>query len=712
MNAICGAVAVDAGRPVEALVRPMLAAMAVRGTHTPGVWVGPGAALACAANRAGQPTGGIAVRGPLVVAADTRFDNAAGLAATLGPGTPAETLAAACERWGDDAARHVRGDLALAAFDTRTRRLTLTRDRFGVRPLHYALLPDGTLVFASTLAGLLAVPGVERRLDEWQLASHLADLHDDPARTIYAGLLKVPHGAEVRVQNGRADVSTYYELGPEPGLDGRSVDDSVAGFRERFTEAVRVRLEGATRVGSQLSGGLDSTAVTVVAREQIPPALAPLHTYSLVYPDDSRADESPYIDAVVAQGGVVPHAMPGTAMEPLENLADLYAVLDDTVVSGNQHTLWMMFQAARADGVDVMLDGLDGDTTVDHGYGFFEELARAGDWGRFRDEAQALVWRHGTPDHTQPFEAAAESVDRLFATYGFPALAGFARRGRLVRAARGATGAHRTLGASPRILARELLRAALRRTPAPPLMPGAIGPLVEVLDAGFVARTDLRARLEARFRPGPVVSLRERQAELLMSTKMAQGLSGLNQIGASFGVETRHPFMDQKLIEYALALPPDLSLRAGWTRYVLREAIGPLMPPTIQTRIGKADLSSLLGRSFTGGDRERIDAALSRPRILQPRLDVGTLGRLRRQAEAADAGAHDDARMAATLLATASVWLDQKFTDSKRPERNRKARTGARRTGAEERAVVRSGWRTQGEPDLPCSRPRGAVDCF
>ena len=669
MNAICGAVAVDAGRPVEALVRPMLSAMAVRGNHAPRVWTGQGAALASATNRAGHPTG-IAVRGPLVVAADARLDNAAELAATFGPGTPAETLAAACERWGDSAAQHVRGDLALAAFDTRTRRLTLTRDRFGVRPLYYALLADETLVFASTLAGLLAAPGVERRLDEWQLASHLADLHDDPARTIYAGLLKVPHGTEVRVQTGRADVSTYYEIGPEPGLGGRSVDEYVAGFRERFTEAVRVRLEGAARVGSQLSGGLDSTAVTVVAREQLPPEIGPLHTYSLVYPDNPRADESPYIDAVVAQGGVVPHAMPGTAMEPLENLADLYAVLDDTVVSGNQHTLWMMFQAARADGVDVMLDGIDGDSTVDHGYGFFEELARAGDWGRFRDEAQALVWRHGTPDHTQPFEAAAESVDRLFATYGFPVLADDARRGRLVRAARGAVGAHRALGASPRVLARELLRAALRRTPAPQILSGATGLLVDALDASFIERTSLRERLEARVQSGSVASLRERQAEMLMSTKMALGLSGLDQIGASFGIDVRHPFMDQKLIEYALALPSDLSLRTGWTRYVLREAIGPLMPPMVQARIGKADLSSLLGRSFTGADRDRIDAALTRPRILNPCLDIEALGRLRRQAEEADAGTHDDARMAATLLATTSIWLDQKFLDPKQHEQN------------------------------------------
>ncbi len=669
MSAICGAIAVDAGRSVEALVRPMLGAMAIRGSHAPEVWVGPGAALACATNRAGQPSG-IAVRGTVVVAADARLDNGAELAVTLGQGTPAETLVAAVERWGDAAARHVRGDLGMAAFDTRSRRLVLTRDRFGVRPLHYTLLQDGTFVFASTLAGLLAAPGVERRLDEWQLASHLADLHDDPARTIYAGLLKVPQSAEVRVEHGRASVVEYYELRPEPGLEGRSVEDCVAGFRERFIEAVRVRLEGATRVGSQLSGGLDSTAVTVAARAHLSSEIAPLHTYSLVYPDNPRADESPYIDAVVAQGGVVAHPLLGTAMEPLENLADVYSVVDDLVVSGNQHTLWMMFQAARADGVDVMLDGIDGDSTVDHGYGFFEELARAGDWGRFRDEAQALVWRHGTPDHAQPFEATAESMDGLFATYGFPVLAGFARRGRLLHAARGAAGAHQALGANPRILARELLRSALRRTPAPTLMPGTIGPLVEVLDAGFVERTDLRARLEARFRPGPTMSLRERQAEILTSTKMALGLSGLNQITATFGIEIRHPFMDQNLIEYALALPSDLSLRGGWTRYVLREALGPLMPPIIQSRIGKADLSSLLGRSFTGGDRERIDRALSAPRILRLCLDMEALGRLRLKAEAADAGSHDNDRMAATLLATTSMWLDQKFIESKQIDPN------------------------------------------
>ena len=667
MSAVCGVLFED-GRPdAEHVAAAMLARMRRRGAHGPTVWAGEAMALAGAALHTGRPVS-IAVRGPLVVAADARLDNANALSDALGepPADAAALVAAAVERWGDRAVDHLRGDYGLAVIDTDARTATLVRDRFGIRPLHYVHLLGRAFAFASTLEALVALPGFERTLDEWQLGAHLADVFDDPSRTIYVGARKVPQSAVARYSRGAVTVSTYYTLRSEAAEDQPRAA-WVEGFRERFTDAVRVRLDGAVRPASQLSGGLDSTAVTVVARDvRHQGGHESLRTYSLVFPSAPEADERSYIDAVIAQGSLEPTVLRGDAISPLENLRDVYTVVDDMIVAGNQHALWLLFQQAQADGVDVLLDGLDGDHAVEHGYRHLEDLARAGDWRQFRTEAHALVARFGATDQAHSFETDARSVDQLFRRYGFPVLAAFARERRLVRAVRGAEGAHRSLGASRRTLARTLVRS-LRRPPATGL-PEQTEQMLTVLDPEFIARTHLRERLDERFRAQPPRPMRDQQAEDLLNGKMALALSGLDQVTAAFGIELRHPFMDQALLEYALSLPPALSLHDGWTRAVLREAIGPDMPVAIRDRIGKADASGVLGRAFVSKDSARIEQALGSGGALGPYLDAEALKALRRDAALAAVTSHDSARVAATLLATASIWLDVKFQPA-RPAR-------------------------------------------
>ena len=115
--------------------------------------------------------------------------------------------------------------------------------------------------------------------------------------------------------------------------------------------------------------------------------------------------------------------------------------------------------------------------------------------------------------------------------------------------------------------------------------------------------------------------------------------------------------MDQALLEYALAMPPELSLHDGWTRAVLREALGPDLPALIRDRIGKADASGVLGRAFAAEDRERVADALSSPGALAPYFDAAGVAALHDVAARSDVAVHDTSRVAATVLATAVLWL-------------------------------------------------------
>ncbi len=664
MNAICGVV-FDDGRPdARRISLEMIGRMHGRGHQEVAVWDGGSMALACASNGVAGSVADVAVVGPYVAVADARFDNPDDLLDRLGmrgrEATPAVLIAKAFEKWGLEGVQWIRGDFAYAVLDTRDRGVALVRDRFGIRPLHYTVVPGQGLAFASDLVGLFGVFGAGLELDEMQLGAHLTDLIEDPERTIYQGLKKVAQSQALRVQRGAAESSTYYGLRPEPSWDGRSIEDCVEGFRARFLDAVNVRMDGGRQIGAHLSGGLDSSAVTVAAREQITLGKRPLHTYSLVFPSVPEANERLYIDAIIDQGGITPHFVAGDSISPLENLTEVYQILDDMVVGGNQHTIWLMLQQASADGTDVMLDGIDGDNAVGHGYGYLADLARANDWRRFGEEAGALVLRYGDPDHSQEFETVSKSVDRIFRRYGLPALDRFARTRQVFRLLRGMEGAHRALGASRKALARVLLRTLVRPV-RPTRLPELPEKMLGALDPGFVSRTHLRDRLEAWYAPDAPSTMRDQQATALLNAKMAAALSGLNQLGAAWGVEPRHPFMDQALLEYALSLPPELSLHAGWTRFVLREALKPEMPDLIRSRIGKADASAILGRSFVGRDRHRIDRALEHPGVLANYLNLPTVHELRRSADDSDVSYHDASRVAVTLFATAAVWLSAKI---------------------------------------------------
>ncbi len=630
MSAIAGYVAFDgAGEEHgEEVLRSMLARMKGRSPDGYRCEVQGGGAIGYGAfhitseeGRGSQPV----VRSSQILTADVRLDNRNDIARTIGISdtlySDGHLLGMAFDRWGQDFARHLIGDYAIAIWDASKRHLVLTRDPFGIRPLFYTRTPAGGIAFASEIKGLLVVPGVAARLNEQRLASYLVELWEDEdlTETIYEGIFRVPRGHVLTANSTGVRAERYHELEPEVGMERWSFEDYVEGFRERFDEAVRCRLRSRGPIGSQLSGGLDSSAVTAVARDVLATQSQGLFTYSLVFEKGSPSDERPYIESVLDQGGLTPRLLRGDATGHFNNLDPLYDILDDNVVGGNQHTIWRMFEAAREDGVRVLLDGFDGDTTVGHGYRYFYELATAGQWDQFGAEARALAKRYRGAQQLHEFQTPARSVDGLFRVYGYPHLDDLARKRHFGQLAMTISKVHHALGARRYRLMRNLIG---------PLLEGQLDEpeggadynrtACDFLDPAFVRRTNLRERIQAAPALGVLRPERDNQRASFLNPSIELGLSGLNQIGARFGLEPRHPFMDVRLINYVLALPPTLSLHNGWTRYVLRQAVSHRLPRDVAWRIGKADMSANTGHALMSQDRESYRGGRSRTRGARP----------------------------------------------------------------------------------------------
>ena len=210
----------------------------------------------------------------------------------------------------------------------------------------------------------------------------------------------------------------YWSPTVENELVLSSDEEYVEAFKERFDEAVECRLRTSFPIGSHLSGGLDSSSITCVARNKLSPSLSPLHTFSNIFDNVSECDERSFIQPVLDQGGVHPHWISADQNGAFSSWHKFLQQNEEPCLFGaNGFLVWHLNQATQHAGVRVCLNGFDGDTTVSHGAGYFAELARQGQWQTFQAEADAL---------SQHFDTSPATLLR---TYGFTYLTHLAQQG-------------------------------------------------------------------------------------------------------------------------------------------------------------------------------------------------------------------------------------------------------------------------------------------
>jgi len=599
-------------------------------------WQGEGVGLAirdAEAESASSPPVVDRARG-LTVVADARLDNRADLLRTLGVRTapPARQTDAALileaySRWGLDAPKHLIGAFAYVLWDADARRLIAVRDPIGVRPLFVHIGPRG-VVFASTVPAMLSAPFVPDDLNERRIAQYLARLPGDPACTFYRSVERVRPGHWICAQaDGTVRHGRHWSIHDVPPHAETSDEDAIERFREIFTEAVRCRLDD--RTGVMLSGGLDSSSVAAVARQE---TAHPLQTFSAVFPDvpeEHRAliDETEYVDAMAELPGIDAHRVSMSDVSPGADLDRIVSTLGRPPSILNSYLYRSIHEAAQREGVTALLDGAEGDDTVSHGYGWLCELAATDRWDRFATEALAADERSETPG------AAAAAFWRFGAPY-----VETAANESWIRGIARARSAARAMNLSP---ARVLWRSAVR-----PSLPRSIDRAWGWLrgDSGApsldLVHPDLARHVATTSEPDGDKGIPTTDREVHSDTFSGDDdmlpliLEEIDHLSALSGVEQRHPFYDVRLIEYCVALPGHLKRSNGWDRYVLRRAMRGLLPNAIRWRPDKANLSPSFYRNLHLHDAERL-RALPSSSALTPFVDTGALRRAVEQRNAA-----------------------------------------------------------------------------
>ena len=617
MSGIAALLRLDGAPATPADVERMVATLAHRGPDGAGVWctgpAGVGHRLLHTTPESlheRQPLASAAAC--LVLTADARIDNRAELIRALDLAEPATAITdaalilAAYERWGERCPERLLGDFAFAVWDARRQALFCARDHFGVKPIYYHHAPGRLFALASEIKGLLALAEVPRGLNETRVADYLVPLLEDKAITFYASVVRLPPAHRMTVSRDGVRLEQYWALDPGREIRMKSDAEYAAAFREIFTDAVRCRLRSALPVGAILSGGLDSSSIVCVARRLLREHhLAPLHTFSAIFPDVPQCDEQRYIAALVSEGDVEPHYVRGDLLSPLVDIDRVLAHEDEPFYAPNLFLHWELYRAAQAAGVRVVCDGVDGDTTVSHGLLRLAELAASGRLPTLAAEAFALSrrlqqspWRLLWRNALRPF-----LPQRVRATW------------RLLR------------GRSP------------------------------LINRAFADRTGLAQRLRALDpeRAPPPRTARQEHWRRLTSGLVPFALEIADKAAAAFAIEPRYPFFDRRLAEYCLALPSDQKLRSGFTRLVLRHALNGILTDAVRRRGDKSNLAPNFRRALLHFGRATLeDVIVGDGSVIAPWVDLTAL----RQVYARyAAGGADDAALPVWTGATLALWL-------------------------------------------------------
>jgi len=273
--------------------------------------------------------------------------------------TDTEILVHSYEEWGLDFVHKLRGMFASAIYDKNTKKLMLIRDRLGIKPLHYALLEDKTLVFGSEIKVILAHPQFQRRLNPQALDLFLTLEYIPAPLTIFHEIHKLPAAHILVYQDGHVQLRKYWEIDPSAADErGNQKTDIAALTDELYTlikESVELRLLSDVPLGAFLSGGIDSSAIVGLMQQL---GTSPLKTFSIGFEDQSY-NELDHARRIAQKFGTDHHesVLRPQAMELTEKLI---FHLDEPLGDFSIFPTYLVSKMAREE-VTVILSGDGGD---------------------------------------------------------------------------------------------------------------------------------------------------------------------------------------------------------------------------------------------------------------------------------------------------------------------------------------------------------------
>lgn len=527
-----------------------------------------------------------------------------------------EVIVHAWQAWGEACLHRLRGMFAFALWDRKQQTLFLARDRMGVKPMHYAWLPDGSFIFGSELKVLTAHPGFARDIDPLAVEDYFSFGYVPDPRCIYRHAHKLPAAHTLTLRRGDAERPV-----PQPYWDVHFTHDNPIGqadaeaeLRERVRESVRLRMVADVPLGAFLSGGVDSSAVVATMAGLF---TTPVHTCAIGF-DDPRFNESAFAQ-MVADRYHTDHRLEvvkGDDFDLIDTLAWLY---DEPFADSSALPTYRVCQMARKH-VTVALSGDGGDESL-------------GGYRRYRmhlgEERVRNLLPHGLRRPLfgalgQVYPKADWAPRPLRAKTTFQAMA-----------MDSVQAYHHSMSH---------LRADQRQALFSPTFQRSLG--------SYSALEVFRQHAQNAQTDDPLALIQYLDYKTWLIGDIN---TKVDRASMAHSLEVREPLMDHMLVEWLATLPSSLKIHGGEGKYVLKRAFEPLLPHDVLYR-PKMGFSVPLASWLRGPLKQRMQESVLSPRMCDSGyFNTATLEALIRE----HLGGHHDHSTALWMLIMFDAFLRQ-----------------------------------------------------
>ena len=454
-----------------------------------------------------------------------------------------EVILTAYHHWGEDCQLKFNGMWAFAIWDREERKLFISRDRFGVKPLIYHY-DDQHFAFASEMKAFLALDWFQPEFDPAMVALALSNerLIEGDERCLVMGLRHLLGGHCLTLRDGeQPKIRRWWNTLDHLESVPQKYDDQVIRFRELFLDACRIRMRSDVPIGTALSGGLDSSSIlcgmrhirdTTNASDRL--ANDWQKAFIMTYPG-AAIDERKYADEVIKQTSVAPIYCTGNSNLYLDHFDDILFQYEE--ISDIHLGPWLVHKAQRENGVVVTIDGHGGDEMLG-GYPWYVTAA-------LRDSISKL-----SPLRTRELVSIMKGLE-LFPANQFYLKSAQALFAKITTEDHQPWLLQRAAGFSSSAYEHDL-------------------PLIHDRDALFKS-----LYVDFHF------------------TQLPTNLRDFDRLSMAHGVEVRSPFMDWRLACFAFSLPSTAKIGSGFTKRILRDALKGILPESIRTRTRKLGFPNL-----------------------------------------------------------------------------------------------------------------------
>lgn len=455
--------------------------------------------------------------------------------------TDVEVILQAYERWGEEAFNRFNGMFACVIYDRREERVLAIRDRFGVKPLYYLMMPNQTIAFASEIKQFSRLPEWQPRLNRqmaydflnWGLSNHEED-------TLFHGVKQLRGGHLLAFSLSQLSAPQtiqprrWYVSDVKPYIG--TLEAAAEQLKALLQDSITLRLRADVALGACLSGGLDSSSIVCLASQLMQRQGCSFQMKTFTASSEvPHLNEWPQAQRLAKHAQSVPHMISPNHGILLKSLDNLIWHQEEPFVSTSIFAQWLVFQSAQQSAVKVILDGQGSDEIFAGYHGFFShhfyDLLLAGRWRKLAAEFMAMRSLHGSI-------APALSLVGHFL---------------------------------PRRLNHRIRRLIGKSSTRP----------------NFVNTQRLQISDKAPLQDSHQYGMNAQSRLLLTHTSLPALLRYEDKNSMAHGVESRLPFLDYRIVEFALSLPSSYKINLGVTKQVLRHAVNGTVPEEIRLRTDK-----------------------------------------------------------------------------------------------------------------------------